>query len=225
MSVQEPVQAIDLHAFCDASASGTAVAVYAVVYQESRTSQGLLTAKAQLSKKGLTIPRLELVSTHMAANLVNNVRNTLEGYAVRSMYGWTGSMVALHWISGQRNYKKIVSNRAALINAKNFINWKHVRTDQNPADVGNRGTESKELLEIWLKGPDWLSTPDVWPALPRRPQVCRLHNPPQKTIASGCLMLTFDLSLTKKINSVLWLLALNLISLLVQSLEFDPIYE
>ena len=101
----------------------------------------------------------------MAANLVNNVRNALEGYAVRSVYGWTDSVVALHWISGQGNYKQFVSNRVAQINAKDFINWRHVRTDQNPVDVGSRGTESKELLEIWLKGPDWLSTPDVWPAL------------------------------------------------------------
>lgn len=135
--------------------------MYAVVYQESKTSQGLLTAKAQLSKKGLTIPILVFVA-HMAANLVNNVRNALEGYAVRSVYGWTSGMAALHWISSQGKYKQFVSNRVAQISAKNFINWRH---DQNPADVGIRGTESKELLEIWLKGPDWLSTPDVWPAL------------------------------------------------------------
>ena len=162
---EEPVQAIDLHAFCDASGSGTAAAVYAVVHQESCTSQGLLTAKARLSKKGLTIPRLELVSAHMAANLVNNVTNALEGHAVRSVYGWTDSMVALHWIAGQGNYKQFVSNRVAQINAKDYINWRHVRADQNPADVGSRGSNSKELLEIWLKGPDWLSRPDMWPAL------------------------------------------------------------
>lgn len=79
---KEPVQAIDLHVFGDASGTGTAAAVYAVVYQDSSTNQGLVTAKARLAKKGLTIPRLELVSIHMAANLVDNVRNALEGCAM-----------------------------------------------------------------------------------------------------------------------------------------------
>ena len=46
---------------------------YAVVTQASGTSQGLITAKARLAKQGLTIPRLELVSGHMADNLANNV--------------------------------------------------------------------------------------------------------------------------------------------------------
>ena len=41
--------------------------MYAVVHQESST------------KKGLSIPRLELISAQMAANLVDNVRSALEG--------------------------------------------------------------------------------------------------------------------------------------------------
>ena len=38
-------------------------------------------------------------------------------------------------------------------------------TGQNPADVGSRGTLSRERLEIWLKGPSWLSKPEMWPAV------------------------------------------------------------
>ena len=38
-------------------------------------------------------------------------------------------------------------------------------TGQNPADVGSRGTPSRERLEIWLKGPSWLSKPEMWPAV------------------------------------------------------------
>ena len=125
-TAKEPVQVIDLHdVFGDTSGTGTAAAD-AVVYQESSTNQGLLAAKARLAKKGLTIPRLELVAAHMATNLVDNVRNALEGCAVRSVYGWTDSMVALHWISGKGNYKQFVSNRVAQINAKGYIQWGHV---------------------------------------------------------------------------------------------------
>ena len=48
--------------------------------------QGLLAAKARLAKKGPTMPRLELISAHMAANLVENVRSALEGCVVRGVY-------------------------------------------------------------------------------------------------------------------------------------------
>ena len=35
------------------------------------------------------------MSIHMKADLVDNVKNALEGCAVMSVYGWTDSMVAL----------------------------------------------------------------------------------------------------------------------------------
>ena len=37
----------------------------------------LLATKGQLAKLGLTVPRLDMVATHMAMNLVANVQNTL----------------------------------------------------------------------------------------------------------------------------------------------------
>ena len=55
---REPIEAIVLHAFGDASGQGVAAAVYAVVQQESGVRQGLVAAKARLAKQGLTIPRL-----------------------------------------------------------------------------------------------------------------------------------------------------------------------
>ena len=35
---------------------------------------------------------------------------------------------------------------------------------QNPADVRSRGNQFKELPELWLKGPEWLTKPEMWPA-------------------------------------------------------------
>ena len=67
---REPIQAVALHAFGDASAQGVAAAVYAVVEQETGVKQGLVAAKARLAKQGLSIPRLELVAGHMAVNLL-----------------------------------------------------------------------------------------------------------------------------------------------------------
>ena len=94
---REPIQAIALHAFGDASAQGVAAAVYAVVEQTSGVNQGLVAAKARLAKQGLTIPRLELVAGHMAVNLLTNVHDALTGYPVKSLNAWLDSTVALHW--------------------------------------------------------------------------------------------------------------------------------
>ena len=69
---EEEIHEIQLHAFGDARGRGVCAAVYAVVAEASGTSQGLITAKARLAKQGLTLPRLELVSGHMAVNLASN---------------------------------------------------------------------------------------------------------------------------------------------------------
>ena len=90
-------------------------AVYAVVKQPSGTSQGLVTAKSQLPKQGLTIPRSELVSGHMAANLVDNVKKALYGFPVTGVTGWLDNTVALCWVKGQGQYKQFVQNRVQKI--------------------------------------------------------------------------------------------------------------
>ena len=97
---REPVEGVVLHAFGDTSGSGISSVVYAVITQASGVSKGLIAAKSRLAKKNLTIPRLELVAAHMTANLVHNVRTALEGYPITSVYGWSDSTVALHWIKG-----------------------------------------------------------------------------------------------------------------------------
>ena len=57
---REPINAVELHAFGNASKRGVAAAVY-----DSGTTQGLVAAKARLAKQRLTIPILELVAGHM----------------------------------------------------------------------------------------------------------------------------------------------------------------
>ena len=96
-------------------------AVYAVTYQPTGVSQGLVTAKSRLAKKGLTIPRLELMSGHMAANLVDNVKEALQGFPVESVYCWLDSSVAVHWIKRGGDYEQFVSNRVRKIQEKKYI--------------------------------------------------------------------------------------------------------
>ena len=83
---REKIANIDLHCFGDASGRGVSAALYAVVTQPSGVIVGLVTAKARLAKQGLSIPRLELVSGHMAINLITNTRDALEGFPLGEMY-------------------------------------------------------------------------------------------------------------------------------------------
>ena len=43
------------------------------------------------------------------------------------------------------------------------INWRHVPTEENPADVGSRGGDVSRLTALWWQGPSWLAKPQDWP--------------------------------------------------------------
>lgn len=85
---------IDLHSFGDATAEGVTACVYATVQQSSGTNQGLAAARSRLAKQGLTIPRLELVASHMAVNLVENASDTLDALPVGDAHCWLDGSVA-----------------------------------------------------------------------------------------------------------------------------------
>ena len=124
-----------------------AAAVYAVVVQEKGVNQGLVASRARLARKGLTIPRLELVSGHIAVNLLSNVSEALEGFPVTVKYCWLDSTFAPHWIRCPGEYKQFVSNRVQKIQAHSDV----VRTSNNPADVGSRSREVTNHA-LWWNG-------------------------------------------------------------------------
>jgi len=73
--------------------------------------------------------------------------------------------VAFHWIKDEGSaYRQFVANRVSKIKDKDYITWKHVSIDQNPTDIGSKGSKGNKLPELWLKGPDWLANPERWPA-------------------------------------------------------------
>ena len=161
---QEKIEDIQLHAFGDASAEGVGAAVYSVVTQKSGVTSSLVAAKARLAKQGLTILRLELIGAHMAANLLTNVRGALQDQLVSATYCWSDSTVVLHWLKGGGQYRQFVTNRVTKIN-QHDIEWRHVPTDQNRADLASRGS-SISTSQMWSHGPAWLSNPTEWPTDP-----------------------------------------------------------
>ena len=161
----EQVDSFELHAFGDASTNGVGAAVYSVVRQKSGVTQSLVTAKARLAKKDLTVPRSELVSAHMATNLVMNVKNAVRELPKPTIYGWLDSTVALHWILGNGQYHQFVANRVHKIKENPEIKWRHVPTLDNPSDLASIGGLVTNT-ELWWSGPAWLQDPEKWPDNP-----------------------------------------------------------
>ena len=101
----EKIWSVTLHAFADDSSKGVCTVMYAVVDQLKGKSQGLLTSKSRLAKKNLTIPQLQLIATHMAANQLSNAKIALRKYPILSCYGWSDSTTALFWLQDNNLYK------------------------------------------------------------------------------------------------------------------------
>lgn len=161
--IQAKIERVVLHAFADASKDGVSAVLYAVVQQGGEINQGLLASKSRLSKKNLTIPRLELVAAHMAANILENSSHALKMFPLAKSVAWSDSTVVLYWIKGNCQYKQFVSNRVNKIKSQPEMVWRHVSTKENPADIGSRGCSGDQLGEQWLQGPAWLKDEEQWP--------------------------------------------------------------
>ena len=162
-SSQAPIEDVALHAFGDPSGKCVAAAVYAVVTQSSEVNQGLVAAKSRLAKQVLTIPRLELVSGHMTVNLLTNVPEVLEGFPVTTLICWLDSTVALHWVRGNGEYKQFVENCIRKIKEYHEVEWRHIPSHENPADLGSRGGKADQENQLWRNGPEWLYNRESWP--------------------------------------------------------------
>lgn len=94
---------------------------------------------------------MEVVSTHMTANLVHNVREAIEGFPVGRVIGWLDSTVALRWICSGEVYKQFVRDRVHKIREEKWIEWRHVRTQENPVDLASRGGDVAELCTLMAR--------------------------------------------------------------------------
>ena len=104
------IEAIHLHLFADDSNLACCAATVAVVKQKTGTVQGLLTSKSRISKRNTSIPRLELVSGQMVANMAKNLYNALLRLPVKSIIIWMDTMVALYWLTSPgKSWKTFVA--------------------------------------------------------------------------------------------------------------------
>ncbi|XP_056645826.1 uncharacterized protein LOC130451050 [Diorhabda sublineata] len=151
----------DVHCFCDASRDAYSSCIYLRSVDDSGNyNVQLLCAKTKVSPlKTITIPKLELCTCLLGAQLVNTVVNALNLKNIHYCL-WSDSQVALCWINTEPNLlQTFVANRVSKIQSlTNIENWRYVSTKENPADLASRGIMPKMLMSsaIWWKGPQFL---------------------------------------------------------------------
>ncbi|XP_055522534.1 uncharacterized protein LOC129716721 [Wyeomyia smithii] len=157
-----------LHCFCDASKTAYGCCIYTVSRDEfGQLHSHLLTAKSRVAPlRGQSIPRLELCAALLGSQLADKIQRTTNFNEPPTF--WTDSTIVLHWIKSQSNvWKVFVSNRIAEIQRlTKGRTWRHVPTEQNPADLISRGMMTSQILndELWWHGPCFLKDPvDSWP--------------------------------------------------------------
>lgn len=160
---------IELHGFCDASIE----AYGAVVYVLSRDAQNnsktsILCSKSRVAPKNQkTLARLELCSAALLAKLMKRYATTL---SIKKEFVtlWSDSTIVLSWISIPSNkLQTFVGNRVAAIQELSHeYAWRHIRTDENPADAISRGMQPHEIVncDLWWDGPSFFKNKkSEWP--------------------------------------------------------------
>ena len=157
----------ELMIFTDASTQALAAAAYVVSKMEGRTVSRLLWAKHRLAsiKGSETVPRLELAAAVMGTELAFFICKAFQWDLNRVTY-FTDSITVLWWLQSTQALTPYVGNRLRrILERSSFRQWLHVRTEENPADLPTRGTQSERLKECvsWWEGPAFLKRdPSTW---------------------------------------------------------------
>uniref|UniRef100_A0A8D8YXB4 Integrase catalytic domain-containing protein n=1 Tax=Cacopsylla melanoneura TaxID=428564 RepID=A0A8D8YXB4_9HEMI len=167
LSSKKPILLIG---FGDASERAYAACVYCRSESPSGEIQvSLIASKSRLSPlRTESIPRLELCSGLLLANLIQSIVKTFHPLVdMTQVLCFLDSTVALDWIhSSPHRWAQFVANRVAKI--QNIIDpqqWYHVSGKENPADCVSRGLSPSELVQhqLFYSGPSWLkSSKDEW---------------------------------------------------------------
>ncbi|KAL7882808.1 hypothetical protein SRHO_G00004660 [Serrasalmus rhombeus] len=154
------VMLYELHNFSDASLSGYGACSYLrAINKTGQISCSLVMGKARVAPtKLMTIPRLELSSAVTSVRNGDVVKRELDVKILQEYY-WTDSKVVLGYINNDaKRFHTFVANRIQRIRSStNPEQWRHVSSENNPADYASRGLNAVQLKESnWLKGPDFL---------------------------------------------------------------------
>lgn len=170
--MSQSIQSAEIIGFCDASMGAYAAVIYLRSEHHGDINVRFVAAKTRVApQKGMTIPRLELLSTLLLSKLIVTIHNALQHELplCDELVCYTDSKVSLHWILGvNKEWKQFVENHVISIRSSvppQF--WKHCSGVTNPADTPSRGMSASELHvnPLRLNGPEWLKT-SPYPSVP-----------------------------------------------------------
>jgi len=145
---------LEIHGFSDASQRAYGACIYIrSVLSNRKCESHLLCSKSRVAPlKTISIPRLELCGALLLAQLTKKVLDALP-FTVNSIHLWTDSRIVLCWLqNNSRQWTPFVANRVAEIQRlTNVKDWKHVVSQENPADPLSRGIMPDLLhkLKLW----------------------------------------------------------------------------
>ena len=161
-----------LHGFGDASKSAYCAVVYLVYHcNDGEARARLIASKTRVAPlKELSIPRLELITARILAQLVNTIQSALSSQMkLDGVRYWLDSKTALCWIRNHGEWKQFVKHRVnEILQLTNKNEWAYVSTHENPADIRSRGVLASQLKDnqLWWNGPTWLlEKPNNWPPI------------------------------------------------------------
>lgn len=170
------VERAELHHFADASEGhgyGT-VTYLRFVNKEGGIHNSFVMGKSRVRplRSGISVPKMELTAATLLIKMDKLITKELEGrIKIHSVTFWTDSMIVLRYIFNEtRRFVTFVANRVAVIReGSKPSQWRHVRSEANPADLASRGIKATETekLEVWRHGPDFLwKDSKEWPQQP-----------------------------------------------------------
>ncbi|GFW89609.1 integrase catalytic domain-containing protein [Trichonephila clavipes] len=152
---------IVLQGFADASEAAYGAVVYLQCFLHNGVAKvSILASKSRVAPiRVISIPRLELCACVLLAQLVKKIHSTLR-LNVNDIVLHTDSTIALAWLNTPANrLKTFVANRVAKVQElTEGLQWNHVPSVLNPADLVSRGLRPCDLpnLRLWWHGPQFL---------------------------------------------------------------------
>ena len=163
--------------FCDASKKGVCTMIYCVTKKGNKYVSHLLSTACDIAPLKSTrveqdsCPKLELTAAKLAIKHARPIVESLStkyrwGLKKEQFYCITDSAVVLAWLKQVDTSKQTIYVRERVKYVNDLgLNWFHIRTDLNLADIGSRGARLKLLdTSMYQHGYEWLrADPSTYP--------------------------------------------------------------
>jgi len=188
-----------LHVFADASGLGYGSAAYLAAPDRL---PAFLAGRTRVTPMNDTqkMPHLELQAALIGMRILVAILRGLPNFNIERAVLWSDSQTVLHQILNEDSrFEMWHANRLDDIRQMGRdlgipVEYRHVPTDLNPADLASRGfataAEFREVFQFWITGPEFIrKSADQWP-----PNIKRGGEPPSavKELLALALAATVD---------------------------------